>query len=493
MALTNDLISQFAKITNDKPEKKTETIVYGTTAMDERGNLCVKLDGSEITTPVTSTTNNGVGERVMVMIKNHTATITGNITEPSGKAIDVSTNAGRIGYLEADNVEIKNNLVTANAKIGDLEVDNVDIREKLNAANARIDEIDAGTITAEEVQAINAGIEKLKTDKLDAKVAEATYAAIKDLEATDAKINNLNATYGEFASLTANKFEAINASFENLNTEYATIDFSNIGKAAMEYFYANSGLIENVVVGDGTISGNLVGVTIKGDVIEGNTVVADKLVIQGEDGLYYKLNTDGVTVEGEQTEYNSLNGSIITAKSITATQIAVTDLVAFDATIGGFNITDKSIYSEVKDSENNMLRGIYMDTDGQFNFGDADNFIKYYKDQNGNYKLIISAESIMYSLNGSPHSIADIGLLGEYINIGTYEGEPCIELGESDSDFKLVITNTRILFMEGNNVPAYITNQSLHIEKAVIEEELQQGGFVWKARSNGNLGLIWKG
>ena len=30
MALTNDLISQFVKITNDKKEKKTETTVYGT-------------------------------------------------------------------------------------------------------------------------------------------------------------------------------------------------------------------------------------------------------------------------------------------------------------------------------------------------------------------------------------------------------------------------------------------------------------------------------
>lgn len=90
-------------------------------------------------------------------------------------------------------------------------------------------------------------------------------------------------------------------------------------------------------------------------------------------------------------------------------------------------------------------------------------------------------------------TVTDLGVLSEYVNIGTFEGEPCIELGESDSDFKLIITNTRIMFMEGTGVPAYINNQSLHIKKAVIEEELQQGEFVWKARANGNLGLIWKG
>jgi hypothetical protein len=167
--------------------------------------------------------------------------------------------------------------------------------------------------------------------------------------------------------------------------------------------------------------------------------------------------------------------------------------VAFDATIGGFNITSNSLYSEVKDSEGNTTRGIYMDTDGQFNFGDETNFVKYYRDDDGNYKLTISAESILYALNGKQYSIADLGLIGDYVKIGTYENEPCILLGESDSDFKLVITNTRILFMEGTDVPAYINNKSLHISKAVIEEELQQGGFVWKVRQNGNMGLVWKG
>ena len=90
-------------------------------------------------------------------------------------------------------------------------------------------------------------------------------------------------------------------------------------------------------------------------------------------------------------------------------------------------------------------------------------------------------------------AVADLGEIAEYVKIGTYENEPCIEMGEGDSEFKLRITNTRILFMEGSSVIAHFTNQSLHIKKAVIEEELQQGEFVWKARANGNLGLIWKG
>ncbi len=90
-------------------------------------------------------------------------------------------------------------------------------------------------------------------------------------------------------------------------------------------------------------------------------------------------------------------------------------------------------------------------------------------------------------------AVDDLGVLTDYIAIGTYDNQPCIELGEADSEFKLRITNTKVVFMEGSSILAYFSNQSMHIKKAVIEEELQQGGFVWKVRSNGNMGLVWKG
>ncbi len=81
----------------------------------------------------------------------------------------------------------------------------------------------------------------------------------------------------------------------------------------------------------------------------------------------------------------------------------------------------------------------------------------------------------------------------EWVKMTTYEDEPCIALGETGSDFKLLITNTRIMFLDGTDVPAYISNKALNITKAVIKEELQQGPFVWKIRANGNMGLLWKG
>ena len=75
-------------------------------------------------------------------------------------------------------------------------------------------------------------------------------------------------------------------------------------------------------------------------------------------------------------------------------------------------------------------------------------------------------------------------------------GNPCIELGKSDNDFKLRITNESIDFMDGSSRIAYVSNQMLYITKAVIKDELQIGegsGYVWKKRSSGNMGLRYVG
>lgn len=409
MALSNELVSQFAKIATEKEETKKEEVVYGTT-VNYNDTVYVKLDGSDRLTPITSTTIVKPDERVTVMIKDHSAVITGNLSSPSARNSDVEDLGSQISEFDtiiANKVDT-DELNATNARIDNLNADTVNIRKDLNAANANIETINADNVTIKEKLTANeASIDDLETNKLSAEVADLKYATIENLNGTNATLNNLSSTYADFKSTTTDKLAAVDATIQNLETnklsaasadlKYANIDFSNIGQAAIEEFYAKSGIIKDLTIEGGTITGELVGVTIKGDLIEGGTVVADKLVVKGEDGLYYKLNTDGVTTEAQQTEYNSLNGSVITAKSITATKISVTDLVAFDATIGGFKITENSIYSGVKSSASNTTRGIYLDNDGQAVFGDATNYLKYYKDTDNKYKLAISASNIYLS------------------------------------------------------------------------------------------------
>ena len=415
MALSSDLISQFVQITQEKKQSK-ETTVYGT-IVEYDGGKYVKLDGSDLLTPISTTADALAGERVTVMIKDHSALVTGNISSPSArtdtvKEIDnnvkeLGTKISEFEIIIADKVSTER-LEAEIARIDTLVSENVTIKNRLDANEASINTLTADNATINgKLTAAQADIEELKTKKLDAEIANITYATIKNLEATEAHINSLEATYGEFKDLTTDRLNAAEASITDLDTKklnaseaeikYANIDFANIDMAAVEKLFTESGIIKDLVVSSGQITGELVGVTIKGDLIEGGTVVADKLVVKGSDGLYYKLNTDGSTVETEQTEYNSLNGSVITTKSITATKISVDDLVAFGATIGGFNITETAIYSGVKSSVDNTTRGTYLDKEGQLAIGDTNNFLKYYKDADGNYKLEVSAQSIKFS------------------------------------------------------------------------------------------------
>ena len=425
MSLSNDVVSQFAKTVNGKNKEKTESTVYGTVVI-YGGQRYVKMDGSDLLTPCDTTVSANEGERVTVLVKNHTATINGNLSSPSartGDVKDVREQVLEVQRVVADKATIKD-LEAERARIKELVADNVVIKGRMSASEADIGELKTNNakITGR-LDANEASIKKLDAEKLTAKDAELKYATVEKLQATDAKVGNLetdnvsvkgrlDAAEGNIKNLNADNvtinkhLSANDADIKSLRAEklnakdadikYANIDFSNIGIAAMEKFYSESGLIKNVVVGDQTITGELVGVTIRGDLIEGNTIKADKLVIKGEDGLYYKLNTNGSTITSEQTDYNSLNGTLIQAKSITADKVAVTDLVAFGADIAGNHIGNGAIYSGVKTSALNTTKGFYFGSDGQVGIGDANHYIQFYNGDNGEFHLRISAEDILF-------------------------------------------------------------------------------------------------
>lgn len=233
------------------------------------------------------------------------------------------------------------------------------------------------------------------------RVVTADLIRTKELIAQKAEIEDLKATNALIKNLQAEKLSA-----EDADLRYVNIDFSKIDKAWLQEFYAQSGIIKDLVIGDSTVTGHLVGVTISGDLLEGNTVKADKLVVKGEDGLYYKLNIEGgSTVTPQLTKemlQNGLDGSNIIANTITAEKVKVDDLIAFDATIGGFNIASNAIYSGVKSSVDNTTRGMYLGADGQMNFGDSNNYIKYHKDEKtGKYALEIMADHMIFGSTGT--------------------------------------------------------------------------------------------
>lgn len=402
MGLSNDLVSQFIKATKDTDEKKRSTTVYGT-LVNTGETVGVMLDGSEVITPVSTLANYSEGDRVMVNIDNHSATIIGNITSPSARVGDVNYMDFRITVNEADINNLKANRITT---------------DYLKANYAEIGVLDVAKARITNLEARSANIENLKADKAEITELDTKYASIEELNAVKANITSLDA-------------------------KYVNIDYTNINEASIKKFYAKFGMMDEVVISNGTVTGTLVGVTIDGDLIQAGTLVADKLVIRTEDGLLYKLNAEALgesglaEIEDLETLKNGLHGAIINDKTIVAEKIKVDDLVAFGATIGGFKIDNDSIHSVVKESIDNTTRGIYMDNDGQLNVGNASSFIKFYEDTDGAYKLAVSADEVQFgssrkSLQTALDEVANGSISG--VDVEYYKSTSATELSGGSWD-----------------------------------------------------------
>ena len=86
--LSNKIIKEFASVTNDTVAKHEGAIVYGEISIVDEDTF-IKIDGSDILTPCTSTVKVKSGHRVIATVKDHKVTVTSNISDPSAYGIIV--------------------------------------------------------------------------------------------------------------------------------------------------------------------------------------------------------------------------------------------------------------------------------------------------------------------------------------------------------------------------------------------------------------------
>ena len=150
--------------------------------------------------------------------------------------------------------------------------------------------------------------------------------------------------------------EANRITTDYLEAHYAEIDFANINVANikqgfMESLLVSQGIIANRVVGSEVIANVLTGVNIYADDIVAGTLSVDRLVFRGsEQSVIYQLNNISGALQAENVD--TINGEVITprtiaadriiAKSITATEINVQNLVA-TGLIEANRLTSKNI------------------------------------------------------------------------------------------------------------------------------------------------------
>ena len=309
MSLSNDLISQFVKITRDQTVEKKESIVYGTT-VEYESKMYVKIDGSDLLTPITTTADLQSGERVTVMIKDHTATVTGNITSPSASSI-------KVNKLEEDLLQV-DKLIADKATIKDLEAVNATITN-LKAKDAEIENLVANKANIKDLDVINADIKSLKADKARIDVLETKYADINTLvngHLTSENIQSLHLTAAnttiENALIKDAMIDTISASKINtgtINTNNVSIqsdDGSMLLQGNLQQFKDKDGKVRIQLGKDAT--GNFTFVlydeTGKGQLINQNG-------IQSSDAI-----KDGLIVDSKVADNANINGSKLDISSV---------------------------------------------------------------------------------------------------------------------------------------------------------------------------------
>ncbi len=247
------------------------------------------------------------------------------------------------------------------------------------------------------------------------------------------------------------------------------------------------------------------------------------IYMQGADGFFLSKDGGETWTNGFDAEGNAVV-NILSAIGINAQWLNIDDVVerinqdgtvtvdGAKVSIDGQGLTSKfESITETAESQASLIQQL------------ADSIVGLVRDGNGGSMLQQDANGLWYfnlgplqqSLSDTANSLDDLsGIVldangqidvlkstaaalqqrTEYVRSYTDEnGQPCLELGEGDSTFRVKITNTQIQFMEGTATPAYLSNQKLYIEKAEVINGLQMGGFVWKVHGKGNMGLIWKG
>ena len=128
----------FTELTKPADDVKMEKTCYGTISVVD-GTRYVKLDGSDLLVPAASTVKTSHGDRVTVLMKNHSLTVTGNLTAPatdgeggsSGEAGTAATiEVGTVTTGEAGSSATVTNVGTTSAAVFDFVIPKGDKGEK---------------------------------------------------------------------------------------------------------------------------------------------------------------------------------------------------------------------------------------------------------------------------------------------------------------------------------------------------------------------------
>ena len=291
MGLSSELASQFAKVTNDSSRNTNGTKLYGTITM--LGEVPhVKLDGTEELTPISRTVEVAEGDRVEVMIANHSATVTGNLTDPS------------IGVVRAGNLESK---ITQTAEqiqlqVSDLEK-NLDSKITQTATEIRSEVSDLDGRFSENITTVENGIREDLTNSLASMSESLTQVETSIRDDLGAEISGLGEDLTGLEESTNSSISTINASIETLTFNVSDLG-SKITQTAAEIRSEVSAEVTDL---NATIVNTETGIR---DTINVEVANLDSKITQTATSIQSEVSAKFETVNGEIEKFSKFKQTV---------------------------------------------------------------------------------------------------------------------------------------------------------------------------------------
>lgn len=213
------------------------------------------------------------------------------------------------------------------ANIGLLKAEQADIKyatiQSLNATDAKITALDSITIKTDELYSKVADLDYIKSDHADIVNLKSTMITTDTLKAEIAKIGYLTADEADIRYLTVS----------TADTKFLHADMSDMDIAKIQTLFATAGIVSDMTIKDGHITGVLDSVTVNANSITTGTLSVDRLVIRGsEKSLVYELNNISGALQAKSVD--TLNGEILTQRTITADKLVAKSITSNEIKAG---------------------------------------------------------------------------------------------------------------------------------------------------------------
>lgn len=155
-------------------------------------------------------------------------------------------------------------------------------------------------------------VNKALINKLDVDTAKITYATITNLNATNASIENLktnklDATYADIINANIENLKAVNAEITNLKANSLTVDKADLAYAKIDFANVTAQVVGTSIIKDGAVTNEKVQ-SLSANKLTAGTIDASKIIVTN-------LNADNITV-------GRINGKLIGTGSVDLDKLA---------------------------------------------------------------------------------------------------------------------------------------------------------------------------